>query len=226
MSGPRQQLDIVRFAGDSDEDLLGYMAMKDDPSCRAAAGAFYERHKEFLFAVLKKRRAGDVLGGDEGIVDLVQNTFWTAYQKADTYRPCGSADPDRQRRASRAWLCGISRNLIREALAGPVSVVADVALDDCIDFGSEVHECADADLALVAAVSEALDELSERELEVVWTTMMFFKPGEKNQRLPNSVAQNLANKLSTTPENIRAIRKRAFDKLRACLVLWSKAKRR
>jgi RNA polymerase sigma factor (sigma-70 family) len=226
MSGPHRQRELARFAGDSDEDLLAYMAMKDDPSCRAAAGAFHDRHKEFLFAVLKKRRVGDVVGGDEALADLVQNTFWTAYQKADTYRPCGSADPDRQRRACRAWLVGICRNLIRDALTRPVSVVSDVALDDCIELGVDVREGADTDPTLVAAADEAFDKLSEREQEVVRTTMMFYKPGEKNQRLPNSVSQNLASQFSTTPENIRAIRKRAFDKLRAHLAPWATAKRR
>lgn len=226
MSGPRHQLDVARFAGDTDEDLLAYMAMKGDPSCRAAAGAFYKRHNEFVGAVLKKQGAGRLVGGDEGLVDVVQNTFWAAYQKADTYSPCGSADPGRQRRACRAWLIGIARNMIREMLTRPVSVVSDVALDDCIELGIDVREGADSDPALAAAVEEALGKLTERELEVVRVSMMFFKPGEKNQRLPNSVSQNLANELSTTPENIRAMRKRAFDKLRAHLASWSTGKRR
>ena len=226
MTGPRHQLDVVRFAGDSDEDLLAYMAMKDDPSCRAAAGAFYQRHSEFLFALLKKRRAGDVLGGDAALEDVMQNTFWTAFQRAETYRPCGSADPAHQRLACRRWLVGISQNLIRDALTRPISVVSDVAFDDCIDLGVDLRDDAAVDPALVSAVEQAFDELSERERDVVRTTMMFFKPGEKNQRLPNGVADNLAKLLSTTTENIRAIRKRAFDKLRARLAPWSTTKRR
>jgi DNA-directed RNA polymerase sigma subunit (sigma70/sigma32) len=62
---------------------------------------------------------------------------------------------------------------------------------------------------------EALATLSEKERRVLEVTTQFSAPGEQHQRLPSGIAQDLAKALDTTVDNIRQIRKRALDKLRA-----------
>ena len=63
-------------------------------------------------------------------------------------------------------------------------------------------------------IEAAFDSLDAREQEVLRETMLWHKPGEANQRMPNEAASRLAAQLGTTPANIRKIRSRAIQKLR------------
>ena len=63
----------------------------------------------------------------------------------------------------------------------------------------------------------ALDELDERERDVLRVSALYHRPGEMHQRLPNEVSQELARRWQTTNENVRAIRSRATKKVRQFL---------
>lgn len=205
------------FTDDNDEDLVAYMAMTDDPARRDAGAEFYRRHKEFVFAVLMKRRAGRFVGGEDGLCDVVDDTFFRAYQAAGTYRSCGSADRDDQRRSCRRWLVGIAKNVVKETFGRSVSIRATESMDECLEL-PEVAVSGDEESAAVRLVREAMEQkLTEREQDVLRATMLFYKPGEKNQRMPSGAAEALAAQFGTTTVNIRAIRKRAIDKLRSVL---------
>jgi RNA polymerase sigma factor (sigma-70 family) len=205
-----------RFESDQDEDLLAYMAMREDPSRRDAGAEFHRRHAGFIWGVLKKLRVEVGLGGEHALQDVVQDAFLRAYERSETYESCRSVDGNRQRQAVRRWLIGIAKNVIREKLSRPVSITATVPLEDFFEF-AEVPVPVTHESDATRLMGEAFSELNEREQDVLRTTMLHFKPGEKAQRLPNAVLQALAAQLGTTPENIRAIRKRASDKLRARL---------
>lgn len=62
-------------------------------------------------------------------------------------------------------------------------------------------------------LQEALATLKEREIEVIWISIDFSIEG-KQLRLPPNVLRGLCIRLGTTEANIRAIRKRAFDKIK------------
>jgi RNA polymerase sigma factor (sigma-70 family) len=205
---------LQTFAEDLDEDLLAYVAMKDGESSEQAAAEFYERHKRFLYSLLLSGGFARVLGGSDALEDVVLHAFADAFENAAAYRPCGSGDAVKQRRACRNWVVGIAKNLIRNALCRRVSVVAEVVLDDSCDLVVDAAMSDAQQSELQRIVGEVLDGMSEREQDVLRTTMLFYKPGEQHQRLPNDVAKSLAERLATTPENIRAIRKRAFAKLK------------
>jgi RNA polymerase sigma factor (sigma-70 family) len=204
------------FADDPDEDLLGFMAMRalDPVASREAGAEFYDRHKGFLFRLLKSRKIGKLIGGDQAVSDVVQQTFFMAYERASTYRTCGSTDRERQRRACRNWLVGIARNIIRDAFSRRISIVADEAFDDCVDVAVDVTVPPEKESEVVRLIEEELDAMSDREQTVLRTTMEYFKPGEAHQRLPNAVAAALAVQLGTTTQNVRAIRSRACRKIR------------
>src|SRR5947208_1372874 len=55
------------------------------------------------------------------------------------------------------------------------------------------------------------------EQEVLRVTYQYHVAGRDAQRLPNDVAEDLSRRLNTTSENLRKIRQRATDKLRAAL---------
>lgn len=229
MGGPEPATQLS-FATDSDEDLLAYMAMKtDDPgSARAAGSEFFCRHRDFVFKVLKKRGLARRLGGEDLLEDLVLDTFATAYASAGNYRPCGSDDPVGHRRAARAWLMGIAKNKILMALQPGPSVVAGVSLDDepILQVRVPVPDSDDADDAALGPraawtrtvkrlIGEALDQLTDRERDVVLTSLEFYDPAAKHQRLPNAESQALARQLNTTTANIRKLRERALGKIRS-----------
>ena len=60
----------------------------------------------------------------------------------------------------------------------------------------------------------ALGELTERERDVLRVTALYLRAGD-NQRLPNAVSAELAQRWGTNSDNIRAIRSRAMKKLKS-----------
>ncbi len=88
-------MDVDRL---SDEELL--QLARDDPK---AFGAFYRRHVRAVHGYFR-RRVQDV----EAAFDLTAETFATALRVAPRYEP--EAAP------ARAWLFGIARNTLLEAL--------------------------------------------------------------------------------------------------------------
>jgi DNA-directed RNA polymerase sigma subunit (sigma70/sigma32) len=63
-------------------------------------------------------------------------------------------------------------------------------------------------------LEKAMGTLTEREQDVLRTTAMWYKPGQQQQRLPNSVMKALASTWNTSPDNIRQLRVRAIAKLK------------
>ena len=107
------------LAGESDADLLVYMAMAgDDPAvAREAWEELYRRHADYLFGVCL-RAYGDLLGGQAGVCDLVADAFRRAYEHAESFDPAAIADPERQRLRVRGWLGRIAERLALTILRG------------------------------------------------------------------------------------------------------------
>lgn len=199
-----------RFAEDADQDLLGYIAI--DPtgqSAREAGHELYTRHRTRLFNVLK-RSWGRTLD-DESLADLVHDTFMAAFDSAESY--AGTTET-----ACLNWLVGIARNRLRIELERGSSVRAELVLSGQPEasWSVQVPETVSESEA-VTLTEQALAGLDEREQEVLRVTMEFSRPGSKHQRLPNAIAAGLAARWSTTTTNIRAIRKRAMDKIKAAV---------
>lgn len=197
---------------EKDEDLLVLMSWQTEHPdlARAACGEFYSRHVEYLYARLRKHRESV---GEHGVEDLVMDAFKRAYEKAHTYSPIKSSDPDAARRNVRAWLGTIASRLLQDQLRRP-----DSALKLVGDWESDEPLASNAAEASGGAedqlIGKALATLTLNERRVVDVTMQYYAPGEKHQRLPSGVAEDLAASLDTSVENLRQLRKRAFDKLR------------
>jgi RNA polymerase sigma factor (sigma-70 family) len=84
------------YAGDSDVELVGRIALGDESSMRV----FYERHKAM---VGRLARASGL--PDDDARELVQETFVRAWRSAATYRGEASAA---------SWLRGIVRHLVAD----------------------------------------------------------------------------------------------------------------
>ncbi len=100
---------------ETDGDLLLFMSWNaDDPDAASAAlGEFYRRHMKYLYDRCARAYADDI--GDAGVEDLVQETFWRAFEKASTYVPQRANNADHARHALRAWLGQIAHRLFLDA---------------------------------------------------------------------------------------------------------------
>lgn len=201
---------------ESDEDLLVMMSwQRDQPEvAKAACDEFYQRHVKYVFAVIQRAHGPEL--GHHGVEDMVMETFIRVFEKADTYRPCGSENAESQRRNALAWVGTIANNTCIDYFRR-----ADTELVFADDLDSEgrtpeTHDCEELpelsdDLQLV---HEAMATLDERERTVLRVTMAYWKIGAEHQRLPNEVSEELARSFDTTPTNIRKIRERAIGKVR------------
>jgi len=210
-SDPAQPAEL---ANQSDADLLGLMALAEQrPACaRAAWEVFYRRHADYLYRV-SLRAYADLVGGEAGVVDLVAEAFRAAFVGARKFDPGGLADPQRLALRARAWIGWIVRRMVQDHLRGRTRLPARNLAPD---YWQQVPEPGRQDPAPSAgetAVRQAIERLSEREQLVLRTTLQWYRPEKAHQRLPNDVAADLARTLSTTPENLRQIRRRAMKKV-------------
>lgn len=211
------------FETDTDIDLLGYMAMveADRGGAQAAFQVFYSRHGGWLYRTvqinLPTRR---LLGGEDGVADVVQETFQRVFERAATFQDEGTTDPIRARRRVRAWLGTIAKNVVVDTIRRFCSPRPE----DCVPWeGSDTaellaapSECESVDEARLRAI---IDELSPRDQEILWASAQHYQPGRPAQRLPSGVCQALADKWDTTPENIRQRRHRLYRQIREQLDL-------
>ena len=199
----------TQFHDEPDEDLLVYIRLEGDEG-REAWAEFYQRHADFIFRALR-RSWGSVL--DEGeIEDAMQETFLRAHRYSSSYRAgVEDDDTDLGRRQVRAWLGRIAQNIVHDRVARPWTEHDPFEEQDFepLQQSNEINVT-----PLLTALAQALSELPEREQDVLRTTMLFWKPGEAHQRLPNDESKALARRWNTTPTTIRAVRSRAIRKLK------------
>jgi RNA polymerase sigma factor (sigma-70 family) len=208
----------VNLTNETDVDLMGYMSMSDeDPStAREAWAEFYKRHVDYLYGVCH-RAYEHTLGGGAGVGDIVAETFHRAFQKAELFDANGIDDPVRIRRRTRAWLGRIAQRLVLETLRGAQRLPTCQFEIETWENIPEQPSLPPRDDKLIKQVRDALGQLSEKEQLVIRVTFEWHQPGRIHQRLPNDVTTDLAETLETTPENLRQIRRRALNKIRAIL---------
>lgn len=196
-----------------DEQLLALAAGRDvaPARARAAQSEFYQRHVRYLYGALKRREGTLTRAVGVAVEDVVQEAFQRAFRYGASYKALAGADPDRARLRTRAWLGRIAQNLVLDAMSRSSEVLASPSLDELSSDG--LDEPQPPSSPEVRAVRAALEELSEREQDVLRVTLLHQRAGAEHQRLPNDVSAELARRWDTTNENIRAIRSRAMKKL-------------
>ena len=213
---------------DSDVDLLLQASLGDDPLiARDAQIAFYQRHVEFVYGICHQYR--QILGGDEGVRTLVLRTFQQAFEKADTFSDDGITNPERLRKRTRLWLSQIAKNLFRDALRirqskskkrshEPLWVYVRSETEESLlpqhDHAVQAEDVNDPSSVEMQALLEGLEQLTEKEREVLLISFEYFVPGQQ-LRLPDDVRKGLITRLRTTDDGLRAMRYRAFKKLKA-----------
>ena len=219
---------------ESDEDLLLYVEEGDEIEHHQAAKAFFRRYVNQLYKFCK--RYNGTLGGDSGVCDLVNMTFQRAFERAETFDSGGIVDRERSHARTFRWLSTMATNLVRDWLNSssdnhplPLTSItnrdrhyvrlhnettgeihAQTALQEFHPNNDELPSTISAN---EKCLDEALATLTEREREIVRFSAEYSVNG-KQLRLPPNVLHGLCTRWETTKENVRTIRKRAFDKIR------------
>lgn len=198
----------------SDAELLGVVAKAsaEPVAARAAQAELYARHVRYLYGVVLRHKKNLLPLAGLGAEDLVQETFHRAFERAHTFEADAALDLDRQRQRTRAWLGRIAQNLLTDHLNKTREVSASPYLERVTCEGLD-EEPASTKNPAVRLLTEGLDQLSERERDVLRVSALHYRAGD-HQRLPNDVSAELAGRWKTTNENIRAIRVRAMKKLK------------
>jgi len=196
------------------------LADEDPEDAKDAYGVFYRRHAGWLLRIIGSRaQLVRSLGGEAGTFDLVQDTFMRAFEKASTFDPGGVTEAERARRRVRAWLARIATNLhLDDIRAGSnPGTEPTVPLEELLGVEAVKSEEQAAD-PHAEQLREAIEELPDKDQDILWTWAEFYKPGAQHQRLPDEASQALAARWDTTPEAIRQQRRRLFERLRKLLV--------
>jgi RNA polymerase sigma factor (sigma-70 family) len=200
------------FDGEGDVALLRRMCGSelDATGARDAWAEFYRRHHGYLYSVC--RRAHRSLIGDDRVFDLIHDTFIRAFQRACSFHGAGDADLDGQQRLARAWLGAVSEHVVRDYFRREPQVEFVDVEPFADDSGPGREATSEPPVSLLDA---ALETLTDREQEVLRTTALWYKPGERHQRLPNKIMEQLMTSLGTSSANVRQIRVRAIAKVKS-----------
>lgn len=199
---------------DLDEDLLEWMSFTDmRDAAETAFAEFHARHVKYLYVVCRNAFGDDL--DPATLEELVQDTFWKAYQKAGTFKR-SSAEPQAARRRIRGWLAKIAERLFLDEMRRRKKQVNFVTGKDAKTRGVEGQEWQPMPLTEEELlVRRAVEELLEPpEREVIREYARHYDPDRTTQRSPEGVIDELKSRLGTTEENIRQLRKRGLDKIR------------
>ncbi|MEO0461226.1 MAG: sigma-70 family RNA polymerase sigma factor [Myxococcota bacterium] len=202
---------------ETDAGLLLFVALREEDGdlARESGAEFYRRHYENLYRHCA--RAYMDLFGEGWVVDLVQDTFEKAYIRAETFTDGELNTPEDIHLRARSWLHAIARNCVVTRQRRTQGYFEDIDDESVHSTDKEVsaREVETVPSPRALKLEAALESLSERERDVLRVTFHHHRAGEKHQRLPNDVARDLAATWDTTPENLRQIRRRALNKVKA-----------
>ena len=211
-----------QFEDEDDFQLMEWIvvAREEEPEMAQQAWAcLYDRHVRLLLRVVT-RRSRDVFGILESPEDVVMIAFQKMYDRAETFKQPEDTVPDEKgkRRWFFAWLCQIANHVIHDAQREHQKLTtrsigqdhwADIECDDM-----RGHISADTD-----RVRQVMAEtLNDCEQDILRTTMHHYDPSTGNPpKLPPEDVQRICTEHSITPENMRQIRLRSYQKLKRAL---------
>ena len=204
---------------ESDENLFIYIACRETAEDEVLANlAFAEIHRRYAKPLYRKcvnfcRSFSD---GNTLAEELTSATLTRAYERADQYRPSPLSESTNADKRTLAWLCTIARNLLLDLnrnpkRPGPLNITdldVDISCYSSDDFAAFFN---DLEQPLNNShehnlVAEAFETLDNRTQEVLITTLIQRDRSPKKTHMLRGTVPLLADRLNTTPDNIRRIR--------------------
>jgi RNA polymerase sigma factor (sigma-70 family) len=196
-------------------DIAHRETAEDNVLAEQAFAELHRRHMKPLYArCLKMCKAlpGETMLAEE----LTTATFVRAYERAGQYRAASNPDAASGRRRTLAWLCQIANNLLRDQLRnpqrpGPLNTIElDVdtnvytAEDFAVFFLDPQKPMNSQEHKRVAAAFETLDA---RTQTVLLETCLQRDRSPKKTHMLRGTTRLLADRLGTSTDNIRRIRR-------------------
>jgi len=209
---------------ESDGTLLYYISCRgnaaDEALSNAAAKEFHHRHMKALYERCRRICQGAGASADFA-QDLAQAAFVKAAQRADAFTD--GSDPSLQAKRTQAWLGKVAHNLLVDSLRnpkrpGPITGVQDeIPSEDYSDDELASLLCDGNQLPrsteTIHFVRAALPTLDERTRIVLIHTVLQRQHSPKGTYMYRGSAAALANRIGTTAENIRRIRRKGLAAL-------------
>jgi RNA polymerase sigma factor (sigma-70 family) len=206
--------DASRITEASNEQLLRLMASKSRVTSEQAFVEFYQRHRDYIYCVACKVANGILDDGEK--LDLVQDTFIRAFERASTFKGRNLVDKVEERRWARAWLGKIANNIMMDWLRKKRGVLLLDYDDDCIRWEVEQNKML-AGLPKsprLGLLQEALERLSEKEQTILRLAALNYVPGDEQLRIPRDELEEIARTYNVSKVTIRQIKRRAIEKIK------------
>ncbi|MCI0699827.1 MAG: sigma-70 family RNA polymerase sigma factor [Planctomycetia bacterium] len=207
------------FSNRTDADLFEWMALAGTciAKAHAAFAEFHQRHAAYLFAACERRYRGEA-------EEIVAETLRRVYESAPRFDRSLLANvsaTDTARQLVRAWIGQIVRWVAADHFASrkhqPQTVtpacISSLSGPRC----SDPTQTTDADSELVTRVRSVIESLPEREQTIAWTIAHGWSPEHGQVRWSQEDLDAIAGRFGLSRENIRQIRTRLIQKLRALL---------
>lgn len=208
------------FTSYNDADLLEFMSMqsRESETAHAAFHELHRRHVKYLFATAC-RSFGSIVGGDEGVRDLVQDALFKAWVWAGKHEGDAPAfatfrfsDGEVGRRRVRAWLGRIVENCLRDILRNRERNPEAALIDDMPDQRAGIRAPSPE---VVARCETLLASLNDSEREAIRLSLPCYDPATGTFVFKSGEAEAIAKSIGTTVDNLRQRRHRAIARLRA-----------
>lgn len=202
-----------------DDTLFDYIAQRemkaDAVRADLALAEIHRRHAKPLLARCLKMCDG-MPDGEMLAEEMMAITFIRVNEKAGQYRVAGNTDAASGRRRTHAWLSQIARNLLRDwmrnphrpGLLNPVGSDVDTRLYSAEDFAAMYT---DGETPLNGQerrhIADAFKTLDGRTQEVLLETCIQRGRSPKKTHMLRGTTQVLADRLDTSTDNIRRIRR-------------------
>lgn len=217
MDSRSQETSPLDFENEDDYTLLEWIALgnEDFEASRAAWSVFYKRHVDYMYEIL--RVPAQSLGYSDAAADLTAATFVKVFESAArTFRAGESQNDDQRRCHVRAWLGAIANRILLEWLGDNQTVQEKHLAEEYWAHRAAQEPCGDTwETQLVRNAME--QQLNEREQYILRYSYQYYDPETKRVRLTHAALNILADRLATTPENIRQIRHRSLQKLKPAI---------
>ena len=200
----------------------GPQAAKHKPTADAAFTVFMNRWGRPMERLVEAWCAFPpalYVGADAVLLELWRKVFF----RAETFDDQGLTGEALKRRVA-GWLRQIARNVLRDEIAEhdrrKLCEIPDEALPSIVDRdpadvldGDQDEKPIDRRLI---ALAECLQQLPERELDVLRTTADYLNADQETDSMPKHLCAALCERYRIPQATLRQVRKRAKDRLKKC----------
>ena len=195
---------------------------RDQRDAELAFNAFFERHSEFLRLACIKYRCSHTSCGAEDVVNL---TMVEVYRGNAVFAPPANADRDHVRRALRAWLIGVAKNLYHAQIRKLRFDRNVIPFDENLEFVVTPETFQDDDGQYPPVLTSDLrnkilqfrDSLPTIDQLIFDRSIDYYDPVLRQFNVPPQAARDISEEVGKSIAAVRKRRERMMAALRSSL---------